>query len=131
MSRKLDVALAEALGEDVRWYVCVGYGTQGDRYYIAEPHKPGAKPYLHTCSGSRLGEVPHYSTDGNAMLELDKEMRGRGWMLEIYFADASDEYVVDYEKPNEDIFYSGLADTMPKAVALAAYRALTGKEWVE
>lgn len=113
MSRKLDAALAEALGENVEW---VG----GDPMFRYEKY-----------STWWTGPVPRYSSDGNAMLELDKEMRGRGWMLEIYFADASDEYVVDYEKPNEDIFYSGLADTMPKAVALAAYHALTGKEWTE
>lgn len=113
MSRKLDAALAEALGYEVLWV-------------DGEPRRK----HKQVSTWPSL-TVPRYSTNGNAMLELDKEMRARGWMLEIYFADASDEYVVDYEKPNEDIFYSGLADTMPKAVALAAYHALTGKEWTE
>lgn len=114
MSRKLDAAIAEALG------------------WIVAEWVPGRFAAVKDLSESLTKNPPtRYSSDGNAMLELDKEMRGRGWMLEIYFADASDEYVVDYEKPNEDIFYSGLADTMPKAVALAAYHALTGKEWTE
>ena len=109
MSRKLDAALAEALGYEVVWSADMPWQVKNKKAY----------------------PPTRYSSDGNAMLELDREMRERGWMLEIYFADASDEYVVDYEKPNEDIFYSGLADTMPKAVALAAYHALTGKEWTE
>jgi hypothetical protein len=124
MSRKLDAAIAEML-YDVR----IGKSSAGGDMWLID------RPLRHTYNtqGSKwmTYPLPHYSSDGNAMLELDREMRGRGWMLEIYFADASDEYVVDYEKPNEDIFYSGLADTMPKAVALAAYHALTGKEWTE
>ena len=76
--------------------------------------------------------VPRYSTNGNAMLELDKEMRARGYLLRIY----------DYK----DCFQAGFtgvaigtnwgecnskADTIPEAVALAAYKALTGKGWGE
>lgn len=129
MSRKLDAALAKALGEDVRWYVCVGYGTQGDRYYIAEPHKPGAKPYLHTRSGSRLGDVPHYSTDGNDTLQLDKEMRERGFGVSIS-RHGEGEWKACWWKES-DPFGMCEATTMSRALALSAYRALTGKEWTK
>lgn len=101
MSRKLDAALAEALGEDIPW------------------------PEM----------VPRYSTDGNAMLELDREMRARGWLLGTW----SETGVYALFKCSEDVdddevlgwTAQGHADTMPEAVALAAYHALTGKEWTE
>lgn len=83
MNRRLDAAIAEALGYEVTLRP-LGYWAMRKK----RPWKP----------------LPHYSSDSNDMLMLGREMRELG---------------------------AKKADTMPKAVALAAYRALTGKEWKE
>lgn len=75
--------------------------------------------------------VPHYSSDGSAMLELDAEMREKGWRLNLWFADAESVFVAVYERPNTDFFVKDKATSMPEAVALAAYKALTSREWKE
>ena len=111
MSRKLDVAVAEALGKTVARIDYEKYS----KYVI-----PGNK------SEQQRG-VPHYSTDGNAVLELIGEMQRVGWKLKIHIF--SDEVWVHIF--NLDSFYCVAENTMPKAVALAAYKALTGKEWSE
>jgi len=113
VSRKLDAAIAEALG----------YGVVNLK----------GNPYIANNSGYYgLDDlVPHYSTDSNAMLELEREMRGRGWRLELWYADAENVYVAHYEKPDGDYVVEGKAETEPLARALAACYALTGKEWAE
>ena len=140
MSRNLDAAIAEALGYEVRyaksywdvdcWIVVSGYSA----------------------------DLLKYSTDGNAMLELDAEMRKRGHVLHTFPTEEfliraeyeSKEYIALRIKAVEDadrlastvpimklmknyghMVSSASADTMPKAVALAAYKALSGKEWKE
>ena len=102
MSRKLDAAIAEALGRDnyakIRW--------DGNEVYL-----------------------PHYSTDGNAMLELDREMRERGWRLSVVFN--YEGYYVYYDNPEKGMKVSDKHELLTKAVALAAYKSLKGKEWTE
>lgn len=123
MSRKLDAAIAEALGYEVEWkdFPPLQPSETVDGETIT------AIPVL---KGSWMF-VPRYSDSGNAMLELEVEMRKRGWQLSIIkvkmamFATVLDRYDNGYK------FYEAEADTMPKAVALAAYKALTGKEWQE
>ena len=61
MSRKLDAALAEALG-----------------WELLERLTEHCQAYANRKTGEEM-LLPHYSTDGRAMLELDKEMRGRGF----------------------------------------------------
>ena len=104
MSRKLDAAIAEALGykiEEVFGYeVIKRTGEQFDEY------------------------LPHYSADGNAMLELDAEMQERGWWLEV-----RQRACVAVYTSYDGVVARAVADTMPEAVALAAYKALTGDEW--
>lgn len=130
MSRKLDVAIAEALGYEVT--VVRDYLPCTERYYMRIDQD--------AVLGLRL-----YSTNSDAMLDLDKEMRERGFQLNItrhfavYFKDELPDnwspYVVRYYKPGNNLknfwTYGCEADTMPEAVALAAYKALTGKEWEE
>lgn len=153
MSRKLDAAVWRALGYEVNWkkwkpddddapepyegfeeYVlhansrCLVYCNSDDK---------GAFPVIVTKAGDR--DLPHCRTDGNDMLDLDKEMQARGWMVKIIFWGAMYEAI--YSKPinttpsasatSAGIFkaYSPFVDTMPEAVVLAAYKALTGKEW--
>ncbi len=108
MSRALDAAVARALGREVV--------ERGGEYWYD-------------------GGVPHrvepFSECGNAMLELDAEMRARGWSLEI---DRSLSTIATYSKYKH---YGGFTEAIsvaldtPKAVALAAYHALTGKKWSE
>ena len=119
MSRKLDAAIAEALG------------------WIVVEWVPGQFAAVKNMNLSLTkNPLPHYSTDGNDMLRLDAEMRGRGWALivstHIFDDNPRGKVAATYFKPKE--FEGGRmvrADTMPKAVSLAAYHALTGKEWVE
>ena len=86
--------------------------------------------------------LPHYSSDGNDMLELDGEMRERGWYITnlCYFSvDKLWECKYEHYKAEgrkkvvhfTDGEAGGHADTMPKAVALATYKALSGEEWTE
>lgn len=90
MDRKLDAAIADALGYEVvnGWAEKVENGLLDRR------------------------EIPKYSTDGNAMLELIGELKKIGF--QICFADAG-----------------GLHTDLPRAVAKAVYHLLTGKEYQE
>ena len=114
MSRKLDVAIAEALGYEVYHY----NDMMGN--YMAKP-------------GSYFGEMLlHYSTSGADMLELDKEMQARGHGLElIRYAFAEGKGIWVWEACYNDYYEWSGAGTEPLARALAAYKALTGKEWQE
>ena len=121
MSRKLDAALAEALG----WTEIGLWSPAPDQ----QTNYWGIAPF------GKERVMPYYSTDGNAMLELDREMRARGWLLDTW----NETGVYALFKCSEDVdddevlgwTAQGHADTMPEAVALAAYHALTGKEWEE
>ncbi|MCK9526079.1 MAG: hypothetical protein M0R49_09150 [Limnochordia bacterium] len=126
MSRKLDAAIAEMLGYEV-FYSFRDWQNKGMPHiakwveYPAYWHK---KFELVTC-------VPYYSTDGNAMLELDREMRERGYCLTVYLTKKTHEdYVAAYEKDGKKMVVA-ITKAMPEAVALVAYRALTGKDWKE
>ncbi len=115
MSRKLDAAIARAAGRDDKEGVIVSRrGMVGDTY--GRVLKDGFTE-----------RTPCYSTDGNAMLELDKEMRERGHQIEITVNLG--QYEAYYFTCHGEWTEETRADTMPEAVALAAYRALTGKEW--
>ena len=105
MARKLDAAIAKSLGKQV-------VERNGEWWY------PGRIP----------SKVEQFSNDGNDMLELDAEMRARGLMLmvEVYDEGYSAAYWKVYENKWTDDYDSS---AMPEAVALAAYNALSGKEW--
>ena len=115
MSRKLDVAVAEALGRKVELKNLGEYGVNLF-YQVSQTDKT-----------SPFAVVPHYSTDGNAMLELDREMRARGWELSTDYI-RSYGFTALYMNARSDE-HKATADTMPLSVALAAYKALTGEEW--
>jgi len=72
---------------------------------------------------------PHYSTDAEAMLELDREMRERGYSVTIK-RDIK-KYVVMFQNKNinDDVRGAGCSEILTKAYSLAAHKALTGKEW--
>ena len=112
MSRKLDAAIAEALG-----------------YRVFKGNMPGLGNYW--IEGDK--PIPCYSTDGNAMLELDKEMRARGWVSYTTWEYHSQKFlsvmlnVIDVTKKTA----RAKEDEEPLTRALAAYKALTGKEWSE
>ena len=113
--RKLDAAIAEALGNRVR----LGY--------------LGYESYMKDAAGNII-PFPHYSTDGNAMLELIGEMTERqGFILDLdLYLYPSEICSLFWRLPKQrQITYYSKADTLPLAVALAAYKALTGKEWSE
>lgn len=131
MSRKLDAAIAEALGREVTWQRKVRTGGKKIKpvytYYACSPDDKFAQLFY---AGTEA-EVPKFHKDGNAMLELDREMRGRGWRIELWYADAENVYVAHYEKPGDDFTAEGKAETEALARAFAACYALTGKEWAE
>ena len=117
MGRELDKAIAEALGKKSNT-------------------KPSGMLVRYGCGKSKDGmfqlyeEAPHYSTDGNAMLEIDKEMRERSQQLMVEVCN--DGYAAAYWCIYQETWTDDcIADTMPEAVALAAYKALTGKGWQE
>ena len=103
MSRKLDAAIAEALGYEVE---CWDEPPEKSIYSGLD------KDYWTHDGDRRWHKVPAYSTDGNAMLELIGELKKIGF--QIRFADAG-----------------GLHTDLPRAVAKAVYHLLTGKEYQE
>jgi len=90
MSRKLDAAIVDALG----YKIVNGWAEKVENGLLDRK------------------EIPKYSTDGNAMLELIGELKKIGF--QICFADAG-----------------GLHTDLPRAVAKAVYHLLTGKEYQE
>ena len=119
MSRKLDAAIARGL--DYKDVQC--FGVLDNKVKI-----PPTSDCSYVIARHKYDVVPHFSTDGNAMLELDKEMRERGYCFRHIFVVGSNNFEMTYYSKNDNTF-TGEADSMPKAVALAAYKALTGKEW--
>ena len=115
MSRKLDMAIAEALGRKVEFKDLGEYGT--DLFYADVE--------------SSFAVVPRYHKDCNAMLELDREMQERKYELALWHVDERYYAVYDlYGEGIEDV-YDSIDREMPKTVTLAAYKALTGEEWTE
>jgi hypothetical protein len=104
MDRKLDAAIADALGYEVvnGWAEKVENGLLDRK------------------------EIPKYSTDGNAMLELDREMRNKGYSLVLGRVNMNYTALYQGEEKSEMAFG---VDSMPLAVALAAHYVLTGEEW--
>ena len=116
MSRKLDAAIAEALGYEVDVSM-----SKHSWYYMVKRK---------ACGVIRMKEIiPHYSTNGNDMLGLDREMRERGFLIMVE-APNDGGYAASYFKVYREAWTGDfLASSMPKATALAAYYALTRKEW--
>ena len=132
MSRELDVTIAEALG-----------------YSLAESASEPVMDRSKSEFMSQLERVPYYSTDGNAMLELDREMRERGYYLTImkpHFLNVLTGRVIEFaaiyqtleqlsqyehKECQAVVNFKGTetAKNEPLARALSAYKALTGKEW--
>ena len=127
MSKKLDAAIAEALG----WKNIRIKKRYADVRAWGEPPKPKEERFGDIRD---IDDIPLYSTDGNAMLELDREMRERGWRLfDLNYDIKTNLWYCEYEGRYQVAgrFTGVNADTMPEAVALASYKALTGKEWNE
>ena len=118
MSRKLDAAIAEALG-----YKCLTDGREEPKspeLYSVEKFDGG---------GYQWYDLPCYSSDGNAMLELIREAGKQEWYPLLYLSKQDCiSWVATFEKSREKMAW-GFASSLPLAVALAAYKALTGKEW--
>ena len=127
MTHKLDAAVAEALGREVTWQRKVRTGGRRTKlayvYYACSPDDKFAQLFY----AGTDAEVPKFHKDGNAMLELDVVMRGLGWILLVFYAGV---YCANYHNEKDvEIEFPAEANTMPKAVARAAYYVLTGKEW--
>ena len=115
MSRELDVAIAEALGYEVLSVDVQDYCRQGVECWIK-------------LADGRSKTLPDYSSDGNAMLVLDEETRELGWYLTL-FRLSSGKWVAYYMKLSR--IYRAEGCEAAEAVTLAAYKALTGKDWEE
>ena len=74
-------------------------------------------------------DVMEYESDGNAMLELDREMRERGWQIRNYWDMSNLPTWAVTEIWKDDAAHKSYAKSEPLARALAAYKALAGKEW--
>src|SRR5690554_5538907 len=114
MSRKLDAAIAGALGYEVEW----------KKLPMLHPSDANVGPGQGLLTEVPVIKdkwifVPCYSEDGNAMLKLDREMRERGWRVLISYSGwEMREYEAQYFAVDREI-EKATADTMPKAVALA------------
>ena len=117
MSRNLDAKLAQGLGCEVDDQICGRYEKVGGECEWCET------------------PLPHYSTDGNAMLELIEEM----WKYDIEinirsmpYGNTSKQFEAStFGVVSERWLTEAFAKTMPLAVALAAHKALFGEEWEE
>ncbi len=127
MSRKLDAAIADAQGYEVV------YAKTYERGEIRENRNmPGLKIY----DDCRMG-CPCYSSDACAMLELDAHMRARGFVswVSSHIIGGQHKFAAEYfdpdNAPGDYRERMARANTEPLARALAAYKALTGKDWKE
>ena len=115
--RALDAAIAEALGYEL-------IRRDSDRHQIWESKETGDKMVL-----------PYYSEDGNAMLELIAELTKRSLLvmiepiMDVKFITYQATIIVFSQDGEVTDYIFALANTMPKAVSLAVFKALTGKEW--
>ena len=115
--RDLDIAIAKALGENVMAWINFPEREPVIILMGKEGHSTISKP------------IPHYSTDAFVMLELDKEMKKRGKELvvtRIWSGRACAKYV---DRETNTSHGRVVAEFEILARALAAYKALTGKEW--
>ena len=124
MSRKLDVAVAEVLGYKVVWV-----DEYLSEFMESTKHKV---PVINYVGNNEYDYIPHYSTDGNDMLELVRELQERGFSVELYANNNNTDgmaFCSLYDSSTEE--WSGLFRdvAMPKVLAKAFYKAKTGKEW--
>ena len=133
--RELDAKVAEV----VMGWSAVEYDA-GDARTMGVCHgtPPGPKSdhiadlSLHG-TGTGSYHIPRYSTTGDGMLAVVEAMRGRGWSMQANTSPAQTPVVwfskVDHTKALTDAaHYQGQAvadaDTLPRAVSLAALRAV-------
>lgn len=122
--RKLDAAIAEALG-----WTKIGHKdySMGMSTWWGNPPKPKIERF---GDERDTKDIPMYSTDGNAMLELLAEMIKRKWIFQSnYYQTWQAEFIAVDNEGLWTVERFANADTLPEAVALAAYKALTGQEW--
>ncbi len=131
MCRRLDASVAEALGkkwDENRCKIC-GWPLKETMEEGCVKGDCSMRPVPKPPAIERI--APRYSGDGNAMLELIGEMVDRYWFPIMHpkngAALVSFHHVGD--PPKRGVEAAG--STLPLAVALAAYKALTGKEWIE
>ena len=123
-SRKLDAAVAEVLGYEVK----------------LKPRPSGRYSPCILYKG-KWRRLPEYSKRGNYMLELEREAKRERLYLGIViendcvFAVFFDEIELRHDSMGElisDAYFLGKmlkGKDMPEAVAKAFYKAKTGKEW--
>jgi len=73
--------------------------------------------------------LPHYSTDGDGMLELIAKMLSLYWEIEIIYGFGG--YVVTFFNSKTGKEVTACGEEVPETVGKAVYEALTGKEWRE
>ena len=142
--RKLDAKLAARLGYEVEWikqlinFVAPFESIGEPEWENIDGHFVADEPVfrIHECilqlneDGDQiLNNIPHYSTDGNDMLELINEMLERGWKIMTIYSYG--EYTVWFENSQAGIKVSAEHKKLVTAVALAAYKALYGEEWTD
>ena len=123
MSRELDAAIAEARGYEVEIMDMID----------------GSEDYVMTGQGLFLQKVPHYSTDGNAMLELYQISLNSGWCVQISAIEDTISvsmfaYSGELPEGNDEKFLVALigeakGTKLPDTFARAFYQGKTGKEW--
>ena len=133
MSRKLDAAIAEALGYEIVW--------EKESWEKESQPMISKESFLRVRLQRGTRQCFYHSSCPHEMLRLISEMRVRGWHYAVTDEGSWERKAVHYvrfsnprsKKSPQDIpeFYDGQDDWLPKAVALAAHKALTGEEWTE
>ena len=109
MSRELDAKILEGLGCKIEWKECVMYPDSShiepidlfvdpieevDFDEVSDKWRKGKHP-CYECDGI-WKVVPFYHKDGDAFLELEKEMRKRGWYICITVSCIGDRNYIVY-----------------------------------
>ena len=74
-------------------------------------------------------ELPLYSTDMEAVDDIEKRLERQGWYLSVRnTVDAEkSKWIACFLRDDEKSYLPSKADTLPAAVCMAAVAALTGK----
>ena len=104
-----------------------GYGADNGVYTVKVPVMVENGCIAH--DGAVLNEVPLFNLDEEDMAILEWEMYQKGYYLELFRTKGS-QFHATFSNTH-GMKHSAESPLMPMAVAKAAYKTLTGKDWVD
>lgn len=107
-----------------------GYGIDDGMYTVKVPVIVDHDRIAHMdIDRAVLNEVPQYSLNEEDMATLEWEMYQKGYYLELFRTKGS-QFHATFSNTH-GMKHSAESPLMPMAVAKAAYKTLTGKDWVD